>query len=69
MPAGAMDAEWRCPKCEGILSMKSFGYEGKGKKSKRVRWVSADRKWTKTKPEKDFELDNWYIVTEGLPLI
>ena len=53
----------------GILSMKSFGYEGEGKKSKRVRWVGEDGKWVETKPDKDFEVGNWYIVTEGLPLI
>jgi len=60
MPVEAMDAEWRCPNCEGILTGKSFGYED-GKTTK-TRWVGKDKQWIKTKPEEDFELGNWFVI-------
>ena len=35
MPTEALDAEWRCSKCNGILSGKSFGYEKIGGEEKK----------------------------------
>ncbi len=69
MPVDATDAEWRCPKCEGVLGMKSFGYEGEGDNCEKVRWVGEDGKWTETEPDRDFEIGRWYVVTGGLPLL
>lgn len=60
MLAEALDAEWRCPNCSGILSHRSFGYasEGGGKE----KWVDPDGKWTTTKPVEDFTLGGWCVV-------
>ena len=61
-PIEAIDAEWYCPKCQGILGGKSFGYEGKGKEAKKAWWVGTDGKWTRTKPTEDFDIGNWHII-------
>ncbi len=59
MPVEAMDAEWRCPKCDQVITGQSFGYN---KDHKRVRWVGKDEKWTEDKPEEDFDLDGLTVV-------
>ncbi|HOI97256.1 MAG: hypothetical protein WA093_03970 [Minisyncoccales bacterium] len=63
-PIEAIDAEWRCPKCQGILGGKSFGYEGDGKKAQKVWWVGPDGKWVKIKPTEEFDLDSWHIIIQ-----
>lgn len=55
MPMGAIDAEWRCPKCNKVINNKSFGYKQSGEK---VKWVGKDGKWVNVKPTKDFKLVN-----------
>jgi len=55
MPLEAIDAEWKCPKCNKVINNKSFGYEQSGKK---VKWVGKDGKWTNVKPDEDFKLGN-----------
>ena len=68
MPSESMDAEWRCPKCNGILTSKTFGYEELDKeKWERTRWVGKDGKWTNEKPREDFDLGHWH-VSEKLPI-
>jgi hypothetical protein len=62
LPIEAMDAEWRCPKCEGILNGQSFGYEGSGQEYRKVLWVGRDGKWTKEKPTEPFDLGSWHII-------
>jgi hypothetical protein len=58
----AIDAEWRCSKCGGILNGPSFGYEGTDEGTKKVWWVGPDGKWTKKPPVKPFNLGNWRII-------
>lgn len=61
MPGDAIEAEWKCPKCCGTLSGKSFGYN---KKATKTRWVGLGGKWKRKKPEKDFDLGNWHIMIQ-----
>jgi hypothetical protein len=58
MPGDSMDAVWKCPKCEKVLSEKSFGFEN----GKRKFWVGADKKWTEQKPTEDFNLGTWLVL-------
>ncbi|MFA6492546.1 MAG: hypothetical protein WCV58_00125 [Patescibacteria group bacterium] len=64
LPADAMDTDWRCPKCKGILNGESFGYEGK---SKRTKWVGKDGKWTTDQPAESFYLKNWEVIPNMPP--
>jgi hypothetical protein len=66
MPADAMNAEWKCPKCKKVLTGKSFGYNSK---SKKVKWVGPGNKWVRTEPKEDFELGNWSVITGRMPMI
>jgi hypothetical protein len=67
MPFDAMNAEWKCSQCNGILTENTFGYrtvvgeDGKPKGEK-VRWVGPDGKWTDQKPTEDFILGTWQIL-------
>ena len=66
MPPEAIDAEWRCPKCNGILTNKTFGYEEVGKGDwKKTLWVGKDGKWTKEKPKGNFDLGRWHVSDES----
>jgi len=56
MPADSMDADWCCPHCGKILSGLSFGYEGEGQGTRKVKWVGPEGKWVAVKPTQDFEL-------------
>lgn len=56
LPPEAMDAEWKCGKCKGILGNKSMGYKEVNGKWKRVLWVGKKGKWVKKKPSDSFEL-------------
>lgn len=58
MPAGSMDAVWKCSSCSGVLTGQSFGYEG----GKKVRWVGPDGMWTTERPEVSFQLGNWHVT-------
>ena len=60
MPAEAMDAEWNCPKCNRVLTEKTFGY----KNGKKVLWVGKDGKWVEKEPEGSFDLNDWHISKE-----
>jgi hypothetical protein len=63
LPAEAINAVWLCPKCNGILSGKTFGYDEKNKK---VHWVGPDGKWLdkepKVAPFNEFTLGTWRIL-------
>lgn len=63
MPVEAMDAEWRCPSCEQVLTGTTFGYERdpSGHFVKSV-WVGPDRKWVKERPVEDFEVGNFKVI-------
>ena len=58
MPMGSMDAIWKCPKCSGVLTGKSFGYE----ENRKTRWVGNDGKWTTVRPTQSFDLGDWHVV-------
>lgn len=45
MPGDAMNSVWRCPQCAGIISGLSFGYEGEGEATKKVKWVGSGGIW------------------------
>lgn len=68
MPAESISAVWKCPKCKGILSYKSFGYEITGKddqkrdKYNKTRWVGPNGKWSNEKPKEDFNLGDWHVI-------
>jgi len=64
LPADAMNAELRCPKCEGILNGESFGYDGNGEKTKKTRWVGPDRNWVKERPTEPFDLGSWHVIIQ-----
>jgi hypothetical protein len=61
MPIEAMDAEWRCPKCNGPVSHKTFGFEETDKGWGKTKWVGPDQKWTPQRPDKSFDLGHWHI--------
>jgi phage FluMu protein Com len=68
MAAEAIDVRWRCPNCKKILTFRSFGYKKTGKIFKRIKWVGPKGKWVKQKPQQDFELGNWSVITtEKIP--
>lgn len=69
LPADAMDADWVCPKCKGLLTMRSFGYADEEGEEEQRRYVGPDGKWTDARPEKDFVLGNWKILVEPLPVL
>jgi NAD-dependent SIR2 family protein deacetylase len=62
MPPEAMDADWRCHKCGGVLTDKSFGYGKVNGKLQKVKWVGPDKTWVTEKPAENFELGSWYIT-------
>ena len=68
MPLEAMNAEWRCPSCQGILSGASFGYDEVDGKQKRTRWVNRRRKWSKIKPTVGFDLGNWSVRVHSISM-
>lgn len=51
-----------CPKCGKQLTKESFGYEKIGKDFKKMKWVGPEKKWIDKRPEKDFEIDGWYVL-------
>lgn len=42
----------------------TFGYDGIGKETKKVKWVGQDGRWVAGKPARDFELGNWSVQVE-----
>ncbi len=62
MPADAMEADWRCPSCEGLLTNKTFGFEEIEGEWKRTRWVGPEKKWVEERPTDDFALGSWYVL-------
>ena len=64
IPPEAMDAEWKCPQCEGIITNKSFGYEEIEDNWQRTKWVDENGQWTETKPTNDFDLGDWHILVK-----
>jgi hypothetical protein len=60
LPAEAMDAVWKCEKCGGVFSEKTFGFE----KGKKVRWVGEEGRWVDEKPTRDFQLGKFYVVQQ-----
>jgi len=61
MPSEAMFATWACPKCEKVLSSKTFGYEEGGTK---VAWLNKQKEMVAERPTTDFELDELYVTTD-----
>ena len=66
LPAEAMDAEWKCPRCKKTLTGKSFGYKEVDGKWKKTRWVGKDGKWVNEKPGGDFDLGVLTVVKRPL---
>ena len=62
MPSDALDAEWRCQGCKGVLNGGSFGYQTIDGKPKRVKWVGPGKKWVEQPPAQDFDLGNLYVI-------
>jgi hypothetical protein len=68
MPGDAMDSVWCCPQCAGIISGLSFGYEGEGEATKKVKWVGPGGMWASEKPTKDFKVGSWSIQVAYMPI-
>lgn len=62
LPADAVNGEWRCPTCRGVLSHVSFGYDRPEKGAQKVRWVGPDGAWTDQKPVGEFQLGNLFVL-------
>jgi len=62
MPVEALNAEWRCPKCKGVLTHKSFGYKEIDGEWRKTRWVGEDGQWIGDKPIGGFELGSWFVI-------
>jgi hypothetical protein len=54
MPGDAINGDWKCPSCKGILTHRSFGYESE--QGHKVQWVGPRKKWLSRKPQKDFRI-------------
>lgn len=67
MPFDISKAEYRCLRCGGPLTAKTFGYERVNGILQKVKWVGSDRKWTKTKPAGNFTLGGWNVVISMEP--
>ena len=65
-PAEAIDAEWRCLKCKGVITNKTFGYEEVRGVWKKIQWVGKGSKWTQRKPIENFDLNHWHITIEPI---
>jgi NAD-dependent SIR2 family protein deacetylase len=66
LPSDAMNAEWRCPKCKGTITNKTFGYEEVNGVYKKIQWVWKGKKWTQRKPTENFDLNNWHITIKPI---
>jgi len=66
LPADAMSAKWGCSACGKILTGKSFGYGGKGRSYKKIRWVGPGKKWVNEKCKDDFNIGNLLVIPEPL---
>ena len=56
LPAEALDAIWKCTKCENELTSKSFGFEKVKGEFKKVKWVDPEKKWTSVRPTENFNI-------------
>jgi hypothetical protein len=65
-PPEAMDTEWRCLKCKGVLTNKTFGYGEINGVWKKIQWVGKGKKWTQRKPTENFDLNNLHITIEPI---
>jgi hypothetical protein len=66
LPAEALDAEWKCPKCEGTLTHLSFGYE-KPEGGAR-KFIGPDREWHNEEPGVEFDLGMLHVIPSRLYL-
>ena len=68
MPADSIDAEWRCPnpKCNGVLTHKTFGYDKGTEGAKKVSWVGPGGIWIPEKPAQDFDLGSFSVRVEPM---
>jgi hypothetical protein len=68
MPSDSTDAIWCCPKCQKVITEKSFGYE----KGKKILWVGKDGKWTNAIPTSSwngFILGTWKVIIKTPPTL
>ena len=67
LPIEALDAIWKCAKCEKDLTHKSFGFEEVEGKFRKVKWVGPDKKWTSVRPTENFNIGHLLVsVTQPL---
>lgn len=52
---------WECPICKGKLTHRTFGFNKVGQMWRRTKWVGPGGQWITSKPDQDFELNNWHI--------
>lgn len=63
MPSDAINAEWRCFKCNDVLSHRSFGYDRGEQGAQKVKWVGPNGEWTEEEPKDDFDLGNLFVMS------
>ncbi|KPJ55669.1 hypothetical protein AMJ49_06600 [Parcubacteria bacterium DG_74_2] len=61
LPAEALDAIWKCTKCEKELTSKSFGFEKIKGEFKKTKWVGPGKKWTFVRSTKNFNIGNLLV--------
>jgi len=64
-PAEAMNADWVCLSCGGILTHKSFGYASE--KGDKVKWVGPEGELVDKRPEEDFIFGNLDVCVNPIP--
>lgn len=67
LPVDAMDADWRCFACNGLLTHLSFGYDQGAQGAHKEKWVGPSGQWVDERPAEDFHLGSMLVVT-SLPL-
>lgn len=63
MSADSMNADWKCPKCRGLITHVSFGYDRAEKGAKKVKWVGPDNQWVEKEPTEDFKIGDLNVLS------
>lgn len=62
-PDAAINLDWKCPSCDGLLTGQTFGYKKIEGEWQRVRWVGPEGKWVDERPTEDFTVGNCLVLT------
>ena len=62
IPENATIAGWKCSRCGGGLSAKTFGFGKPDGVLRKIQWVGINGQWTKIKPTENFSLGGWRVL-------